>query len=79
MVIDGGLTWGGEGVLFYNSHKATVCALGPQSSCGFHLAGTEGVASSEVGTQTGHGLSVKTATCENLGKSLPFSGPQFPH
>lgn len=48
MVIDGG----GEGMLFYNSHKATVCALGPQQSCGFHLAGTEGVASSEVGTQT---------------------------
>lgn len=77
MVIDGGLTWGGEGLLFSNSHKATACALGPQSSCGFHLAGTEGVASSELGTQTGHRLSVRTATCENLGKSLPFLGHSF--
>ena len=51
--------------------------LGPQRSCGLHLAETEGVASLEVGTQVGHRLAVRTATCENLGKRLASLGQSF--
>lgn len=65
--------------LFCNAHKGIVSVLpGPTGFLWFAFSRDSGCGFLR-GKDTDKTQAVRTTPCENLGKSLPLSGPQFPH